>query len=413
VCDSQQKQYSQICPQLTKDLIHLNSNAIHTVEFTNPFHNISFMKLVSNCTRAGEKRSLDNALGQESVGGTTYTKLSRCDSASTQISHKKSNTSTLPREVHFRTTSKHIPLHNRTMNHRNKEQTSLDEQSNANSSPTQTNEDKETEVYSRGSLDQSLSEDSMSSSSSCYDDISSTASGAYDNLNAQGNQNANSTDPEIDATNKEQDMNHLNPHKYPTDMSPDAFLVELFQCMLQFRPSARPTLELSPLTYNSKKDLFIQPITDEELANYDVEVVTATRDEDIETLRTLHSNGRSLSCCNRYGESLMHMACRRGFFPIVDFLLHEADVSIRITDDCGRTPMHDAFWHRECQYSIVDLLIRLDPSLLLLRDKRGHTPFAYARREHWEVWKQFLWDRRQHMMEAMDMDVMELFRVKI
>jgi len=208
-------------------------------------------------------------------------------------------------------------------------------------------------------------------------------------------------------------MSHLDPLQYPNDMSPDAYVQKLFQAMIGFAPITRKTLEVRSVLYNQSKQPFIPPISDDELANYDVDVVEATREENLDALHALHSNGRSLKCCNRYGESLMHMACRRGFLSIVTFLVDEAAVSIRITDDCGRTPLHDALWNRECQYAIVDMLVRGEPALFLLCDKHGHTPFAYARREHWELWKQFLWDRRELITQALDADVMELFRLKI
>eukprot|EP00553_Chaetoceros_curvisetus_P003968 CAMPEP_0204620564 /NCGR_PEP_ID=MMETSP0717-20131115/6565_1 /ASSEMBLY_ACC=CAM_ASM_000666 /TAXON_ID=230516 /ORGANISM="Chaetoceros curvisetus" /LENGTH=344 /DNA_ID=CAMNT_0051634795 /DNA_START=159 /DNA_END=1193 /DNA_ORIENTATION=- len=232
--------------------------------------------------------------------------------------------------------------------------------------------------------------------------------------------------PPTEATQKV-DVNWLNPtrenNKAVSQMSPDTYIEHLFQSILGFTPVRRRTLELSTKTVTliqevdgeeeHYEEVFISPITEEELANYGVDVVSATREDQLDVLRDLHENGRSLSCCNRYGESLMHMACRRGFTSIVNFLTAEAGVAIRITDDCGRTPLHDAFWHRECQYEIVDLLIRSDPCLLLLCDKHGHTPFAYSRREHWGLWKQFLWDRREHMQHAMDTNVMELFKLKI
>lgn len=216
--------------------------------------------------------------------------------------------------------------------------------------------------------------------------------------------------------------NWLDPRtagKLVTDMSPDSYIEYLFESILGFAPTPQPTLKLSSKTIihddgeQQHSILFIPPITEDELSNYGVDVVTACRDENLEELRSLHEGGRSLSCCNRYGESLMHMACRRGFQSIVTFLTESAGCAIRITDDCGRTPLHDALWNRDCQYGIVDMLVRSDPSLLLLCDKHGHTPFAYSRREHWGVWKQFLWDRREHIQHAMDAHTMELFRLKI
>lgn len=225
---------------------------------------------------------------------------------------------------------------------------------------------------------------------------------------------------QIHSSISELDMRSPHTKNNLKGLSPDIYVQKLFHTMLDHAPITRRTLELAPIILQSPSSNgtvsgtpFIQPITENDLSNYDVDVVSATREEDLTTLNNLLAQGRSLSCCNRYGESLLHMACRRGFFQIVTFLTGEAGVAIRITDDCGRTPLHDALWNRDCQYATVDLLIRKDPSLLLMCDKHGHTPFAYARREHWEVWKQFLWDRREHIMQALDHDVMELFRFKI
>jgi len=203
----------------------------------------------------------------------------------------------------------------------------------------------------------------------------------------------------------------LDPAIYPNDdMSPDTFIKKLFQIIMGFPPIVRPTLEICSLRSKQSDEPFIPPITEEEQADYCTAVVTAVRENDLQRVRSFHSDGRSLSCSNRFGESLLHMACRRGFESIVLFLIDEAHVSVRITDDCGRTPLHDALWNQECQYTILDLLVRTDPVLLLTCDKRGHTPFAYARREHWPHWRKFLWDRREHMQSAIDATEMELFR---
>jgi hypothetical protein len=251
--------------------------------------------------------------------------------------------------------------------------------------------------------------------------MTSNSSPCPSNETEQDNPNEEDDDEEEHEhdSNPNKDMEHelskLDPRKNDTckGMSPDLYIQKLFGALLGFSPMSRPTLELSSLSYNESNAPFISPITEEDMANYDVDIVTATRDEELETLRSMYEQGRTLSCCNRYGESLLHMACRRGFTDIVKFLVQEANVQIRVTDDCGRTPMHDALWNRDCQFGIVDLLLNLDPSLFLLCDKHGHTPFMYARREHWDVWKQFLWDRREHIKNAMDNDVMNLFKIDL
>lgn len=218
-------------------------------------------------------------------------------------------------------------------------------------------------------------------------------------------------------------LQELDPHQNTNiDMSPDVYVQKLFKTIMGFQPIVRPTLDLSSpqtLHYESsssldqqqqQSSLFIPPISEEDQENYSTDVVSAVRENDLPTLQSIHAKGRSLSCCNRFGESLLHMACRRGFDTIVLYLIQDASVSIRISDDCGRTPLHDGLWHKECQYAIMDLLVRTDPLLLLTCDKRGHTPFCYARKEHWGNWRQFLWDRREHMRSVMRVEEMELFR---
>ena len=50
----------------------------------------------------------------------------------------------------------------------------------------------------------------------------------------------------------------------------------------------------------------------------------------------------------------------------------------------------------------MDVLIRAAPvELLLSKDVRGHSPFHYARREHWPEWLQFLRDRRELLMQKL------------
>lgn len=147
----------------------------------------------------------------------------------------------------------------------------------------------------------------------------------------------------------------------------------------------------------SELDGFFQLATEEQMAAYTTEVVTACRNNDLSAMREMQAKGQSLNCFNRFGESLLHMACRRGFTDIVEFLMEESQVSARIVDDCGRTPLTDACWNPQPQIEICQLIIRRDPTLFLIADKRGFTPFDYARPEHWNIWRQFLYENREHL----------------
>merc|ERR1712087_85097 len=141
------------------------------------------------------------------------------------------------------------------------------------------------------------------------------------------------------------------------------------------------------------EDFFLE-VTAEHVAAYTHDVIAAVREEDIPTLRKMYKEeGRTkMQCSNRFGESIVHMACRRGSVKVVRFLLEEANVSFKVKDDYGRTPLHDAFWAKEPEKDIVKMVLQSCPDLLLVSDRRGFTPLSYVRKEHWEIWRNFLED---------------------
>ena len=147
----------------------------------------------------------------------------------------------------------------------------------------------------------------------------------------------------------------------------------------------------------STNNFFIEH-TEEQIKAYDVHVIQAIRSQDIDQLRQIHKAGRQLQCANKFGESLIHMACRRGFVDVVRFLVDEAGVSVRVRDDYGRTVLHDACWTSEPNEELVEYLIRQCPELLLMSDKRGNAPFEYARREHWGRWIKFVEDNKERFV---------------
>jgi ankyrin repeat protein len=139
--------------------------------------------------------------------------------------------------------------------------------------------------------------------------------------------------------------------------------------------------------------------------------VSAVRAKDIESLRKLLqmtrgqenkdtsaqevSSGLLLTRCrSKFGDSLLHMACRWGHAEVVQFLL-EQGMPIRLIDDSGRTPLHDACWTSVPQFTIVERLISVAPELLLIQDQRGHTPLQFIRPEHAPQWNSFLFRHRQ------------------
>jgi len=61
------------------------------------------------------------------------------------------------------------------------------------------------------------------------------------------------------------------------------------------------------------------------MAAYDMEVVSAARDNNIKELRKIceRKGPKSLNCFNRFGEGLLNLSCRRGFQEITAYLLSD------------------------------------------------------------------------------------------
>lgn len=175
--------------------------------------------------------------------------------------------------------------------------------------------------------------------------------------------------------------------KFDPESHPQTTLVQLLQ-EAGYRATPRKAADMT--------DFFVQ-FTEEHIAAYDKEIVGALRSRNIPLLRELHKKGKLLHCANRFGESLVHMACRRGFIEVLRFLVEEGGVSLRVKDDFGRTPLHDACWHAEPNLEMMDYLITHEPDLLLVQDTRGHFPFTYARKNHWKQWNSFLLERKDKL----------------
>ena len=115
----------------------------------------------------------------------------------------------------------------------------------------------------------------------------------------------------------------------------------------------------------------------------------AIRASDASLLRRLLDSGLSPNPCNNYGESLVHMVCRRGDHKLLRILL-EAGCSLQVTDDYGRTPLHDACWRADPSFETVKLILDSDKNLLHLLDCRGAAPLSYVKKENYGRWIEFL-----------------------
>jgi ankyrin repeat protein len=150
------------------------------------------------------------------------------------------------------------------------------------------------------------------------------------------------------------------------------------------------------------------PPTASMMEAYSTEIVQEVRNNNLAAAKTLYEEGRfrhGCNACNRFGESILHIACRRGHLEMVKFLVGEVGLSVtEIRDDYKRTPLHDAFWTSTASPDVVDYLLQQPhvTELLLCKDQRGFTPLDYSRGEDRGKWLRFLWERRDELRPTLD-----------
>ena len=149
---------------------------------------------------------------------------------------------------------------------------------------------------------------------------------------------------------------------------------------------------------SSDDDDYFVGITPDRVQSYSKDIISAIETSDVNTLIKMYFEEKlNLDCCNKFGESVLHTACRRGLPDVVDFLINEAKLDLRVRDDYGRTPMHDACWTAEPNIPLIKLLVQAWPDLLFVADKRGFTPLQYVRNTHYSKWREFM-NENKHLL---------------
>lgn len=138
---------------------------------------------------------------------------------------------------------------------------------------------------------------------------------------------------------------------------------------------------------------FFSKVTDDYVQGYSMDVVKAVRADDVVTLRRLQREGHTMLCGTKFGDSIVHLACRRSCVKVLDFLLNEVGITCRLACDFGRTPLHDSMWTSKPNWEILTMLLNACPDLLYITDKRGSTPLSYIPKAHWSDICHFLEQR--------------------
>ena len=118
--------------------------------------------------------------------------------------------------------------------------------------------------------------------------------------------------------------------------------------------------------------------------------------DDLEPLRAAVRGGRRMNACNRYGETLVHAACRAGSQRSLAYLLAHGG-TLRCCDDAGRVPLHESCRAGQPCLAIALRILLEDSRQAHALDARGSAPLEYAPPEAWKAWYAFLHEHKQRL----------------
>lgn len=145
-----------------------------------------------------------------------------------------------------------------------------------------------------------------------------------------------------------------------------------------------------------KETVFHRAPEPDQVSSYDKAILSAVLEEDEEALERMRVAGRRMDACNRFGDSVLHMACRRGRASALRFLLRATGPSgVMLGDDMGRTVMHDACWTATPRFDVASAVLDNDTRLLRTLDSRGSSPLQYVPRDQWPLWCAFFESRKE------------------
>ena len=160
--------------------------------------------------------------------------------------------------------------------------------------------------------------------------------------------------------------------------SPQDFLVEILSSR-----GVNPKPDIKPC------DLYVQ-LSEENVKAFTMNKTTAIRADDVAALRQMYENGEMLLCSTQFGESILHIACRKGSINCVKYMVQELGLPVQLADDYNKNLFHDACWTSKPNFEIAKILLDSCPELLLMPDKRGFFPLQYVPKNNWAEWCAFL-----------------------
>ena len=161
-----------------------------------------------------------------------------------------------------------------------------------------------------------------------------------------------------------------------------------------------------PIThYKTLNTAYYNKPTPLQQASYSRHIIDLIKAQDVNKFQQIMMCGISPNPCNTFGESSLHMVCRRGDAVLLQVLLsEEVGTDLHVADDYGRTPLHDACWASKFAKEVVQLIlmqnVNENRNMFYMEDARGSLPLSYAQKAQYPQWKQFLEEHKDHFWPA-------------
>jgi len=139
-------------------------------------------------------------------------------------------------------------------------------------------------------------------------------------------------------------------------------------------------------TYETLSTGYYNKASAHQVASYGPRMVQIVKSNDIAALRETLDGGLSANPCNQFGESLLHMICRRGDTDLLTVFI-EAGTVLQVSDDYGRIPLHDACWAAKPAFGVVEQILARDSFMFFMKDRRGAQPLSYVHKDDWAQWR--------------------------
>lgn len=183
---------------------------------------------------------------------------------------------------------------------------------------------------------------------------------------------------------------HLNDEEEESGESPWDFLLS------QFEKNGKTSTNSLPVAHDEVPKGFFIPMKPTNFTSFNGAIAQAVRKGDLESFVSIHKSGKPLICCNKFKETTIHTICRCGHESLLEYALDQSKSCIRVVDDLGRTPLHDACWTDSPNFDIVRMIILTCPDMLYIADNRGFTPLEYVVNAGlWPAWRSFLEENQE------------------